>query len=828
MGFVGGVHLLPATGEFTYDTIPHQAAQAGGAMAAVNTFYAPGGSKTDYSFAIDQLQAAHPECGTVSVLCAWFGDSLNAATCRIYPSTNFISGAFQRRSGSSWIAEPWRVSGLTQSSPGLIPIPTSGGGAVYGGTPSDQSIVRCIQDLKSRGFKVVFYPFILMTASGLPWRGRITYAPDANTAATAAVAAFLGSAAHSQFTPDPANLTVAYAGTPTDFTYRRMILHYAWLCALGGGVDLFLLGSELRGLETIRGSSWTKAGTTDASGYAVWDYPLVAGLQALATDVRAIFDSQGLTKDTTNLKNLIAYSADWSDWMGYQHPGESGQWPHLDPLFAQSEIDVVGIDNYLPLSDWTTGAGGLDASNWSAPASAGGWPPAAAAMSGLGLSGAPTIYSLAYLKANIEGGEKFNWYYNDSANDGRGGDPNGSDRQVSLPEGDRLVQARNPYFPNQQLLANKQFRWWWSNPHQAIYDSGDGQGWARHGPQTAWQPGAKPLAFIEYGLPATDKATNQPNVFFDAHSSESATPYWSLWTEEEGGFYAPQRDDTLMMGALKAIYEYWNVDGHNEVSGAGVKLIEFSFSCIWAWDARPFPIFPLLTDQWADAANWQTGNWLSGRGPALPPLVAASPPTPGPYVSFPALTALSWSTHVKPRFATDVTSRVSGRGSRRPRYAAALYDLELTYEALRSDAAHLELQTIAGFVAAMQGRCEPFWLSPPGLAQALSEPLGIGDGVTTSFPLVRTFGTYSEPVAGTSGVSAVYVNGVTLLPSAYSTTASYAPTIIFASPPPIGAAITADFGVLWLCRFSEDVIDIEGFMAMLFELQTLKLQTVRP
>ncbi len=408
MGFVSGVHLLPATGEFTYDTIPYQAAQAGGAMAGVNTFYTPGGSKADYSCAIDQLQAACPECGTVSVLCAWFGDSLNAAICRIYPSTNFIGGAFQRLSGSSWASDSWRVSGLTQSSPGLIAIPTSGGGAIYGGTPSDQSIVRCIQDLKSRGLKVVFYPFILMTASGLPWRGRITYAPDVSAAATAAVEAFLGSATRGQFTPDPVSFTVAYTGALTDFTYRRMILHYAWLCALAGGVDLFLLGSELRGLETIRGPSWTKAGTTDTSGYAVWDYPFVAGLQTLATDVRAIFDGEGLAKDVTNLKNLIAYSADWSVWMGYQHASESGQWPHLDPLFAQSEIDLVGIDNYLPLSDWTTGAGGLDTLNWGAPSPSDAWPPSAAAMSGLGLAGAADgLQPRLSLKANIEGGEKF-------------------------------------------------------------------------------------------------------------------------------------------------------------------------------------------------------------------------------------------------------------------------------------------------------------------------------------------------------------------------------------------------------------------------------------
>jgi uncharacterized protein (TIGR02217 family) len=828
MGFVSGVHLLPATGEFTYDTIAHQGAQAGGAMARVNTFFAPSGAKTDYSYAIDQLQAAHPECTTVSVVCAWFGNSINAATCQVYPSTTFVGGSFEQLSGSAWIADSWRVSGLTQSSPGLIPIPLGASGAIYGGTPSDQSIVRCIQDLKARDFKVIFYPFLLMTATGLPWRGSITYAPDASSAATSAVDAFLGSATASQFTLDATNLTVAYSGSPSDFTYRRMILHYAWLCTLAGGVNLFLLGSELRGLETVRGPGWTKAGTTDGSGYAVWDYPFVAGLQTLASDVRAILDGQGLTKNTATLSNLIAYSADWSVWMGFQHPGESGQWPHLDQLFAQSDIDVVGIDNYLPLSDWTTGGGGLDVVNWNAPAPGGVWPPGTAAMSGLGLSGPPTIYSLAYLKANIEGGEKFDWYYNDSANDGRGFDPNGSDSQVSLPEGDRLAQARNPYFANQQLLANKQFRWWWSNTHQAIYDDGDGTGWSPHGPQTEWQAQSKPIAFIEYGFPATDKATNQPNVFFDAASIESATPYWSLWAGGPGVGYLPQRDDTIMLASLQAIYEYWNGDGHNETSSAGVPLIQFAFSCVWSWDVRPFPTFPLLTSQWSDGANWQTGNWLSGRGPALPPLTPSPPPSPGTYASFPALETLGWSTHVMPRFATDVADHVSGRSSRRSRYAAAFYDIELTYEVLRGDAAYLELQAIAGFFATMLGQDAPFWLAPPGDAQITGQMLGTGDGETTDFPLVRGYGTYSEMIAGTFGVSAVIVNGAAVAPADYSVTSGYAPAIVFASAPASGATIAADFGLLWLCRFSEDVLDFEEFMAMLFELKTVKLQTVRP
>ncbi|MBV8474054.1 MAG: glycoside hydrolase TIM-barrel-like domain-containing protein, partial [Hyphomicrobiales bacterium] len=86
---------------------------------------------------------------------------------------------------------------------------------------------------------------------------------------------------------------------------------------------------------------------------------------------------------------------------------------------------------------------------------------------------------------------------------------------VSLPEGDRLAQTRSPYFINQQLLANKQLRWWWNNPHQAIYDDGDGTGWSPHGSPTEWAPQSKSICFLEYGFPACDKATNQPNVFFD-------------------------------------------------------------------------------------------------------------------------------------------------------------------------------------------------------------------------------------------------------------------------------------------------------------------------
>lgn len=710
---LGGVHLLPATGEFTYDNVAYLGQRVTeSALSPINT-YAGQSPVTDCDIALDQLVGAHPECTTVSIVCAWFFNATDASACNVYPSTTYIGGSFQKAAGGS---DVWRCSGLTQASSGLIPIPTNAGGHfIYGGTPSDQSLVRCVQDLKARGLRVVFYPFLLSTATGEPWRGRITYSPDKSSAATSAVNAFLGSAAASQFTRDATNLTVAYSGSPTDWTYRRMILHYANLMVVAGGVDLFVIGSELRGLETIRGPGWTKAGTTDGAGHAMWDYPFVAGLAQLASDVRGVFDGAGLTKNTTTLKNLVAYSADWSSWMGFQHPGENGQWPHLDSLYASTNIDLVSLDNYLPLSDWTT-VGGLDAQNWQAPAPTS-WPVTTPNARGFGLSGAPTLYSTAYLNANIEGGEKFDWFYADSNNLGAGDDPNGSGLIVSLPEGDRRTQSRQPYYANQQILGNKQVRWWWNNPHQALYDTGSG--FVAQGPATPWVPNSKPVIFLEYGFPACDRATNQPNLFYSASSTESGTPYWSIWDSVSGGTIAPRRDDTLFGLALNAIYDYWPA---NNQTVAGVKMIETTFGCAWNWDARPFPTFPDRTDVWGDAANWPAGNWIGAGRVLLPPVAPLPDPSPGSYPTFPSLATLGWSVHVKPKWLTQVASHVSGRETRSALRANALYDIEMTFDLLRANA-HAELQTIAGFYLSQGGQDALFYFTPPNAPAAISTPL---------------------------------------------------------------------------------------------------------
>lgn len=832
---VTGVHLLPSTGEFAYDTISAVGFQRGSTglnnATILNFFSSSAGAPTDYTNAIAQFQAEHPECTTVSLVIAWFFDSEDASICNIYPSTNFILGEFEQWNGLTLAPVSWRVSGLTeQSYPGLIPLPSLPGSTsfVYGGTPSDPSVVRCIRDLKSRGFKVVFYPFLLGTSTGFPWRGRITSPGDLTQTATNDVATFMGTAAVGDFTRDSINLTVDYAGAAGlfDWTFRRMILHYANLCVVAGGVNLFVIGSELRGLEILRGPTWTKSGAVDGVGNAIWDYPMVAQLNVLANDARSTFDSAGFTKNLSSLENLITYSADWSSWMGWQHAGANGQWPHLDQLWANPNVDFVSFDNYMPLTDWTTGSGGLDAANWNEPRFSGAWPPGPTQLSGLGLTGPPTIYSTPYLKSNIEGGQYFNWFYNDSNNLGHGLDPRGTDLQVSLPEGDRLSQARNQYFTNQEILANKQLRWWWNNNHQAVYDIGDGQGFAPHGPKTEWNPNAKSIITLEYGFAACDKSTNQPNVFFDPKSTESFTAYWSIWDPANELQYLPRRDDTIQALALQAVYEYWNVDGNNESIG-GLPMLNWNFCCVWNTDARPFPTFPVLNSAWGDAGNWPQGLWIGTTRATLPPPSPSLPPTPPEFPTLALGPALAWSVHIKPQFKTEIGQHVSGRETRTQRFAHPYFDIDLTYDVLRADAAHLELQAIAGFFEQASGEAAPFWIEPPSLSAVTGQAIGVGDGSQTVFSLAASIGSYIGPVYGTSGIAAVYLNGAAQ-PNGWSLSTGYLPALAFASAPGAGVIISADFRVLWLCRFAEDVQDLEEFMTMLWALRTVRLVTVRP
>lgn len=285
-------------------------------------------------------------------------------------------------------------------------------------------------------------------------------------------------------------------------------------------------------------------------------FPFVEKLIELADDVRAILGPE--TK--------LTYAADWTEYFGYQPADGSGDvFFHLDPLWAHDAVDAIGIDNYMPLSDWRD------------EDYRGGNP-----------DGFATPYDASGLSAAIAGGEGFDWYYASEA--GR------RDRQ-RLPINDG-AHGKPWTFRYKDLVG------WWSNQHF------NRPGGVEAATPTAWQPRSKPIWFTEIGCPAIDKGPNQPNVFFDPKSSESAAPYHS-----SGG-----RSDEAQLRFLEAHFGHWNPDdprfdaANNPASNVySGRMVDFSRAYVWCWDARPFPAFPLRADAWSDAQNWHTGHWLNGR-----------------------------------------------------------------------------------------------------------------------------------------------------------------------------------------------------------------------
>ncbi len=505
---VSGVNIIPASGEFVYATDIVRERSFPGVERALNAF--SGERRADFPVSLDQMQAELPRVDKAALTVAWFGDDLRAGSCRIRPGVE----TKERMT----VPFAWSVAGVERGD--AYRVSYTNGSANYGGTPADKAVIQGIQELKARGVAVTLSPFLLMdipSGNGLPdpyggaeqaafpWRGRMTVAADGTAAARTEIETFLNGA----------------------WGYRAFILHHAQLAADAGGVEAFLIGSEMRGLTRIR----------DQNGA----FPFIEGLQALAAEVKLVLPGAN-----------ISYAADWTEYGAYV-PGDGSNdvlFP-LDALWADPAIDFVGIDWYPPMGDWRDGAAHLDAQ--------------------AGYSGAD---DLAYLQAQIEGGEAYDWYY--------------------ASEADRAAQNRTPIsdtaFGEDWVFRQKDLAGW----HGAVHY--ERPGGVRAQAPTAWTPGMKPVRLSEIGFPAVDKGTNSPNLFIDPKSSESFLPPYSNGA----------RDDVLQRAALGVALPAYDNSG----------VVESAY--VWAWDGRPFPAFPVREEIWSDGPNWRVGHWLNGRSGLAP------------------------------------------------------------------------------------------------------------------------------------------------------------------------------------------------------------------
>ena len=118
-----------------------------------------------------------------------------------------------------------------------------------------------------------------------------------------------------------------------------------------------------------------------------------------------------------------------------------------------------------------------------------------------------------------------------------------------------------------------------------------------------------------------------------------------------------------------------------------------------------------------------------------------------------------------------------------------------------------------------------FLYTDPTDNTATAQAVATGDGTTSAFPFLRTFGGFTEPVGWVLSVQHIYLNGVDQL-SGWSLTA---PNILtFATAPGSTVIITADFTFAYQCRFLDDQNDFENFMTGLWQVQSLKFRSVKP
>ena len=200
---------------------------------------------------------------------------------------------------------------------------------------------------------------------------------------------------------------------------------------------------------------------------------------------------------------------------------------------------------------------------------------------------------------------------------------------------------------------------------------------------------------------------------------------------------------------------------------------------------------------------------------------------------FPALPGLAWSVTKAPRFATRIQKAVSGRELRVLDQPNPIWQWTLGYDLLRDPhdargvglgAGYDELRTLMGFFLQQQGAFQPFLFDDPTDDSVAAQPLGTGDSSTLEFQLVRTMNGFAEPVTAPNLVIAVYFNGVRQGAAGYTVDPNTG-LLGFATPPPAGQAITADFTYYFRVRFSDDTAEFENFMLQRWRLKQVKLQS---
>lgn len=283
---INSIMFLQDGGEFCYDTkiiLKHKLLNnLIFDSEIINSFNRE--NTADALYSLNQLQRKFTNIKWISVEVNWFVNSLDIQLAEIKPAVEYRSSDYRS-------SEAWGVSHYNRDNAYLV-AQDEFSNIKFGGSVNDQSLIRFLTELKSRGMKIMIKPKIIFN--------NLIY-------------------------EDIAKLTGSYNNLHSFFYknhgYREFILHYANICK--SYIDAFIIGSGLSGITQIKAPSNS--------------FPAVDELIKLASDLKASLP--GGVK--------ISYAANHDEY----HSDPNSGFYNLDKLWSSDSIDFIGINAYFPLTN---------------------------------------------------------------------------------------------------------------------------------------------------------------------------------------------------------------------------------------------------------------------------------------------------------------------------------------------------------------------------------------------------------------------------------------------------------------------------------------------
>lgn len=216
-------------------------------------------------------------------------------------------------------------------------------------------------------------------------------------------------------------------------------------------------------------------------------------------------------------------------------------------------------------------------------------------------------------------------------------------------------------------------------------------------------------------------------------------------------------------------------------------------------------------------------------------------------MSYPSLTlpiGVGWNYKKTPKFSTTIqTPRSMIHPAVSTLQHSVIYEIELVFNYLKMNGVTYsdDFQYLEDFYTANRGAYGRFLFDPSQrnfenmtvshvITDLKNGFIGTGDGSTQDFPVWRSTTalgsgnvTLVEMIQHVTTLSGVYFNGQ--LTTGY--TLSQDPAILhFTTAPISGANITWAGNYAYLCHFAEDTVDFNQLLYEIWELKSLRLETV--